>query len=172
MAQPYIDLFRRFAELKPGQKLETGWSATFGGISNYGMGWDDILRHSRVVILAESGMGKTAELKARAAALRLAGQEAFYVRLESLLDQTLSESTDGAESRTRLDTWLNGSGPATFFLDSVDEAKLRSHDAFALALNKLSTGLGKAHIFDFNWKRCGHGRHRAHGRLVTRNVSA
>jgi hypothetical protein len=48
-------------------------------------------------------------------------------------------------SRTRLDAWLAESGPATFFLDSVDEAKLRSHDAFARALNKLSTGLGKAH---------------------------
>jgi hypothetical protein len=145
MAQRYIDLSRRFVELKAGQKLEAGWSATFGGISNYGLSWDEILLHSRVVILAETGMGKTAELKARAVRLREAGGEAFYLRLESLLDLALPEATDGAESRTRLDGWLTGSGPATFFLDSVDEAKLRSHDAFARALNKLSTGLGKAH---------------------------
>lgn len=145
MAQPYIDLSRRFVELKQGQRLEAGWSAVFGGISSYGMGWDEILCHPRVVILAETGMGKTAELKARAAAQREAGQEAFYLRLESLLDQALPEATDGADSRTRLDAWLAGSGPATFFLDSVDEAKLRSHDAFARALNKFSSGLGKAH---------------------------
>lgn len=144
MPQDYIDLSRRFIELKAGKKLEAGWSGAFNGMSHYGLSWDDLLRHSRVVILAETGMGKTAELKARARALRDGGEEAFYLRLDSLLDNQMLEATDGAESRMRLDAWLRGGGHATFLLDSVDEAKLRSRDGFSQALNRLSTGLGKA----------------------------
>src|ERR1017187_1043203 len=73
MAQQYIVLSRRFVELKPGQKQEAGWSMVFGG--NYGLGWG--YTSTFVVILAETGMGKTAELRARAAVLRAAGEEAY-----------------------------------------------------------------------------------------------
>ena len=45
----------------------------FGG--NYGLGWG--YTSTFVVILAETGMGKTAELRARAAVLRAAGEEAY-----------------------------------------------------------------------------------------------
>lgn len=121
----YIDLQRRFYEQsKAGTEgpdaLAILGDSEFGGV----LGWPDLLKRNRVVLLAEGGSGKTFEMREQANRLFADGKNAFFAPLESLdregLDAILMPDAYG-----RLEGWkAEGSAPAWFFLDSVDELKL------------------------------------------------
>ncbi len=90
------------------------------------IGWPELLEHDRIVLLAESGAGKTREMEEQAKRLAGDGKHAFFLTLNDLargegpIDVLLSR-----EEERRLKTWVDdGAAAAWFFLDAADEMKL------------------------------------------------
>ena len=119
-----------------------------------GVAWDELLRLRRVVILAEAGTGKTEEFKLRTRTLLNEGQCAFFCRMESIAEgrdfrgALLLEEEE--EDEARFEKWLSGDAVGHFFIDSVDEAKLRvpSVDAALCSLVRaLGDAKGRAHVY-------------------------
>ena len=104
--------------------------------------WPALLARRLVVILGEPGSGKSWEFRHLAVTLNRQGQETFYVELEQLVSRPLVE-TLGPEHRHRFQKWLRGKRPARFFLDSVDEAKLRLRSGLPRELlDAIRNGIG------------------------------
>ena len=136
----FIDLDRQFrvmtdADLEDPERL-AAW-----GDHGLGMSWPKLLeQHHRVVLLAEAGAGKTAEMRQQAARLVEEGRFAFFVALESL-DREPVEGILSANEEERLEQWkADGHAPAWFFLDAVDELKL-TEGKLDRALRRLSRTL-------------------------------
>jgi hypothetical protein len=136
----YIDLSRRFrdlpeSELESPELLASLNDARWAVAAGMSAGWDELLQHPRVLLLAEAGSGKTAEMQGQATRLRAEGRPAFFVGLEALDRVPLSEILSCQENRD-LDTWKSeGQSPAWFFLDAVDELKL-TQGKLELSLNR------------------------------------
>lgn len=146
----YINLIRRFHDLTT-EVLESPDVLTSYSDHKIGsdVGWSELLRCDRVVILAEAGSGKTREMKEQVKRLSEEGRFAFFVELESLDRYPLVDLLS-AEAMPIFQKW-EGDGQATawFFLDAVDELKL-TFGNFERSLNRLAraiTGnLGRARI--------------------------
>jgi hypothetical protein len=125
--QEEIRQLRGLSAAQPWLELETGW---------------------RTVILADAGAGKTFEMQRRATALRETGKDAFFLRIENLVDGIESALEIGTPEA--LSDWLEGEAEGWFFLDSVDEARLESPVAFEKALRAFASRLGpslhRAHV--------------------------
>ena len=78
----FIDLERRFHELTDQEvdDLEdlAAWSEYVPGSAT---GWPELLKHDRLVLLAEAGAGKTEEMHQQAKRLSEEGKFAFFVAL-------------------------------------------------------------------------------------------
>lgn len=137
----FVELDRRFHELQASPRPEEAAvrSYTSPG-SRGGYGWDELLKTRLVVILGEPGSGKTWELEERARELFERGAASFFVRLDQLTAEGL-QSLLSAPERARFQEWARGDHIATFFLDSVDESKLRSPQDFRAALARLRLSL-------------------------------
>jgi hypothetical protein len=103
--------------------------------------WDDVLKNSLSIVLGEPGSGKTWEFKSRVEALRVKGTMAFFVRLEDLIEGFLP-SVIRSVDQSFFSEWERGKKKATFFVDSVDEAKFTRPSDFRRALEHLHDGLG------------------------------
>ena len=105
------------------------------------LGWDDILPQKRVVILGEAKCGKTHEFKQQVEMLRDRNEMAFFIPLESLGSNDL-EYAITHEDEILLDEWTkeSSSREAWFFLDAVDELRLKDGD-FRIALRKLQRAI-------------------------------
>ena len=132
----FVDLLRRFHALTD---KELGDTELLASLSEYefspSIGWSELLKHDRVILLAEAGSGKTAEMRDQVK--RLAGEDrfAFFVPLESLDREAIGALLSATEEE-RFETWkANGQEPAWFFLDAVDELKLTA--------GKLDRALGR-----------------------------
>lgn len=137
---PYVDLDRRFSSWHDGKASDDDFALferSFSGEAN----WDELLNYQRVIILAEAGSGKSRELEERAKKLVDGGQFAFHATVQNVAKEGLAGALD-ANSRVRLEEWLDSEATAWFFIDSVDEAKL-DHIRFVDALRKIGDGLGK-----------------------------
>lgn len=140
----FVQLNRRFLSLADKDPREETASRSYLREShNRGLGWDDLLQRRLVIVLGEPGSGKTEELRQKALSLRAAGQSAFFVRLDELV-QTPLASVIGPETSAPLDSWHAVSSPATFFLDSVDESKLQKASDFHVALRRFRDAIGPA----------------------------
>jgi len=133
MEQKTIELNRRFTTVEgaSGNKGNRGYRRR----SFYeDRGWDELLEHPYVVVLGEAGTGKTTEFRSRATQLMASGSPAFFLELVKLARDGL----DGLdpEDDDRLEDWKTSETPAVFFLDSLDEAKLRQ-ETLGTALTKL-----------------------------------
>jgi hypothetical protein len=104
--------------------------------------WDDLLKLSRVIILAEAGAGKTWEIEATTERLRKEGKKAFFFRLEHLTSDFASSFEIG--DKAEFNEWLACDEPGWFFLDSVDEARLTGPKQFEQAIRKFGTELGES----------------------------
>ena len=113
--------------------------------------WVDLLSNYRVVILAEAGTGKTHEMQTKVEELRSNEKYAFFIRLEDL-------ATDGFEIALQkgnfqeFQDWINSDVPAWFFIDSVDEARLKHPRYFEKGIRIFGYKLGpqelsRAHIY-------------------------
>lgn len=114
--------------------------------------WDELEREYRTIILAEAGSGKTIEIQQATKRIRAAGKQAFFIRLEYLLDG-IEDAFDDQQTGTfdEFDRWLRSDDEGWLFLDSVDEARLSDPRDFEKAIRKLARKLGSAgqrtHIF-------------------------
>ncbi|MDB5854818.1 MAG: hypothetical protein JWR22_2859 [Herminiimonas sp.] len=103
--------------------------------------WTDLHDKPLLVVLGEAGIGKTIEFQSEVGRLREAGQLAFFIPLNQLSD---SESwrlvLTGHDAE--FDAWAASDGPGYFFLDAVDEARLKSHADFEKALAVVQRALG------------------------------
>nr|VFK43976.1 MAG: hypothetical protein BECKTC1821D_GA0114238_101934 [Candidatus Kentron sp. TC] len=90
----FVELHRRFAPIGKDEEpnLEAGLPWGFG-VGKW-LDWSDLLRHRRVVLLAEAASGKTWEFRHRAEALAAEGKPAFFVRIEDLVDGDFESALD------------------------------------------------------------------------------
>ena len=99
------------------------------------IGWSELLKLRRVVILGEAGSGKTWEIRHRCQTQRKCGAAAFYFELERLIYSEPLQVLAPSDRRDFQD-WLAGTESGFLFLDSVDEAKLRRQIDFHRAPRK------------------------------------
>ena len=151
----FVELDRQFRELMDAELTtdELGDAESFllrdqMGLGS-GIGWAEILEHSRVVLLAEAGAGKTAEMEEQAKRLARKGQYAFFLPLEALDRDPISDLLSNSEAQ-RFHQWKEDAEAAVwFFLDSVDELKL-TRSKFDRALlrfaNEIDDHLDRARV--------------------------
>jgi len=121
----FIELSRRFRELTNADLVEPELLALANEnrfLSS--LGWSELLEFPRVLVLAEAGSGKTKEMQQQVAQLRRDGKHAFFLALESLDRESLTDCV-GANDEKLFNAWKAMEGTeAYFFLDAVDELKL------------------------------------------------
>lgn len=143
MSHTFIELDRRFAEYRtdesPESQAHRSYTDAFRGREG-GKAWDELLQHRLVVVLGEPGSGKSAELKSQ--------QErhlpnSFFLELNRLVDEDVSGILDEDENH-RFAKWKSGNDEVTFFLDAVDESKIKRSDDFFTALDRVKKAVGPA----------------------------
>ena len=137
----FVDLQRRFREFTDSELEHIDVLVSWSG-SEFGpdISWSKLLEYTRVILLAEAGAGKTAEMQEQAD--RLTGEDrfAFFLPLESLDRGPVADILSVAKEE-RLGQWrANGEEAAWFFLDSVDELKL-TQGKLDRALNRLARAI-------------------------------
>ncbi|MFZ2999749.1 MAG: hypothetical protein WA071_05425 [Undibacterium umbellatum] len=143
-----IDLNRTFSEITSAtsETEEFDWS-NFAGLGT--LTWDKLHGKRIVVVLGEAGIGKTTEFKMESQRLSLSGKSAFFIPLNQI---------SGAEGwqlaltavQIEYERWLNSEDQAYFFLDAVDESRLKSPSDFQKALAVISHQLmAKFHKINF-----------------------
>ena len=156
--EDYIELNRQFTPIPNSNEAaeENHILAAWGHLKS--KSWDDLEKEFRCVILAEAGAGKTWELKYRAEFLKQQGKPAFFIPIEDIEAdfQHAFEIGDQADFQS----WLESTQEAWFFLDSVDESRLKEPRAFEKALSHfaraISNGVHRAHIYissrPYSWR--------------------
>jgi hypothetical protein len=143
MNRPFVELHRRFETYKdnltPDELAQQSYLSGFYG-NQVGIGWDDLLSHRLVVILGEPGSGKSVELKSQHQRIK---QTSFFLRLEQLVTEDINSILDDDE-KIRLEKWKSNNTEATFFLDAVDESKLKQDDDFIKALERVKKAIGSS----------------------------
>lgn len=121
----YVDVSRRFRDLTNAELEEPELLASFNEHDILSpIDWPALLRHPRVLLLAEAGSGKTAEMCEQVKRLVAEGKYAFFVPLESLDRDSLTDLLSAEEGRVFAAWRAEGHATAWFFLDAVDELKL------------------------------------------------
>jgi hypothetical protein len=145
----FITLDRFFVTLTKDQEPSLDIGRFWGPRVSGWLGWEELKRRRRVILLAEAASGKTEEFRHQCEVIKAAGSPAFFLRIEELADQGTETALD-SESAKQLENWLAGSGEGWFFLDSVDEARLnrKSFDAALRRFAKdIGVGLERAHVY-------------------------
>lgn len=149
MRNKFIDLKRHLSKLSTGKDNDENYETQIAFGTSKAVTWSDVLEKRRVVVLAEAGAGKTEELKNAASCLRQRDKQAFFLRLENV--SANFELAFDVGTFSEFQKWLQGEDDAWFFLDSVDEARLRSPKDFELAVRKFADNLGgrrqRSHIY-------------------------
>ncbi|GAB3788421.1 hypothetical protein GCM10028818_54940 [Spirosoma horti] len=101
------------------------------------LGWQELLKERRVVIIAEAGAGKTQEICHATQTLRRENKYAFFMRLEHIADDL--ESAFEIGTFQEFQDWLNSNEEGWLLLDSVDEARLKDPKDFERAVRKLAS---------------------------------
>jgi hypothetical protein len=154
----YVQLNRTFTPISKSEDSEyqEDWSSFF--LHSKKTGWSDVLKEFRCIILAEAGAGKTEELKQQALYLEAQGLPSFFIRIEDI-DSDFEDAFEVGSQET-FQQWLDNYDEAWFFLDSVDEARLTSPNAFKKAIDKFAKRITdakhRAHIFvssrPYSWR--------------------
>lgn len=134
----FVQLNRRFHEWNqdepPDPEILSAW-----GLGEGGIGWEELLRKRRAVVLAEAGSGKSTEFTENA---NLVAQLHPYV-FHTTVEEVGLEGLDAALpvlARRKLAEWRRGIDDAWFFIDSVDEAKLAGV-RFDRVIRKVAEGI-------------------------------
>lgn len=139
----HIDLNRKFWPVEADKENNP---ESIRAMFAFGLGkqfsWEDLLGEDRIVILAEPGTGKTEEFRSVTRRLQMASKPAFFCRIELLQELNIQHSLD-IGTAGEFDEWLAGNKEGCFFLDSVDEARLKSRTAFEIALRRFANTIGE-----------------------------
>ena len=120
-------------------RADPGWSARHRQAYSH-LGWADLLKSDRVLIISQAGSGKTFECRAQQRRLWAEGEAAFMLELAELARGSVGDQLI-PEEKSRLEQWrLSDVDTATFFLDSVDELEL-THGSLRVALTRLAQAL-------------------------------
>ncbi len=141
MVGGFIQLNRTFHPLSDKAENDDADIRRFIGIGKP-LGWSNLLKLRRVVILSEAGSGKTFEIRQIARQLRADKRPAFFLRLEHLGEHFESAFEEG--SSDEFNAWLSSVDDGWLLLDSIDEARLRDPLDFAKAIRILGHRLGAA----------------------------
>ena len=146
MRLDHVELDRTFRVLPaaetdaPADELTPGFGAQ--------LSWRDLLSERRVVLLSEAGSGKTEEIRHTARRLLAEGRAAFFMRLEFVAEDFERAFEEG--SFAAFEAWLASADDGWLFLDSVDEARLRSPKDFEIAIrrvgDRLKAAIGRVHV--------------------------
>ena len=104
--------------------------------------WKEVEKEFRCVIIAEAGAGKSFEMKARAEHIKEQGRAAFFIRIEDIGDYFETAFEVGNEEC--FEKWLSSKYEAWFFLDSVDESRLKNPRDFEKAIRRFATRIKPA----------------------------
>lgn len=145
-----VNLARRYHSVPLDQEDLDG-SSSWGILSlmtgkEAGQSIQDIARQPLTVVLGEARSGKTTEFMIAADALGEQRKPGFFLRIEDLAYTDLAGPgaiTRALEAGVEEDfeTWLNSDQEATFFLDSVDEAKLQRVGDYRRAIRTFQKSL-------------------------------
>ena len=146
----FVDLSRRFRDLTKAELEEPEFLASLNEREVLSPdGWPEILRYPRVILLAEAGSGKTAEMREQTKRLKAEKKHGFFVALESLDRENLTELMS-REEECAFTAWKSdGHSPAWFFLDAVDELKLtqgKLERALGRFAKVIDGALDRAHV--------------------------
>ena len=137
----FIELCRTFHELSESSESDRSDDRLlFAGGKD--LGWSDLLKEHRVVILSEAGSGKTEEIRNIALQLRSHGKAAFFIRLEHVARDFEIAFEEG--SYEEFQSWMGSDCEGWLLLDSVDEARLRNPSDFEAAIRRLGRLLTSA----------------------------
>jgi hypothetical protein len=157
---PFVPLDRRFNRWTEEDRHDID-TLRLLGFGRFGLGWSDLLKAKRVVVLAEGGSGKSTEFRAQHERLINQGEFSFLATVEKVGKHDF-DSTLTRRDRDRLAEWRNSEKPAWFFVDSVDEAKLalvQFEDALNHIADSIDGAEGRAHMIisgrhaDWEFKR-------------------
>ncbi len=132
----FIDLKRRFKEVRKEENAEDAALNSYSAAwlwERQSLGWGELLKHPLVVVKGEPGSGKSWELENQASVSTVCPYS-FYLRLDEMSQAGGSLPLRSAHTQ-RFADWRKSTGQALFFLDSVDEAKLRGPSDFERALD-------------------------------------
>lgn len=135
---------RVFRELRKSERsvddFTSVWDPSF---RSEGIGWIDLLKFPRILLVSEAGAGKTYECQQQASSLFDLGEAAFFLPLERVATGGVDSILYGQHLQ-RFKQWLASSSQAAyFFLDSIDELQL-VYGSFRDALKRLANDLGGA----------------------------
>lgn len=132
---------RAFRDLSDQEVADAERASSLASLSWSGnLGWDELLKSKRILIMSEAGVGKTHECRARQKLLWDSGEPAFFLDLATLAREDLRNMLL-PEAEDRFGNWLTAqSEVATLFLDSYDELAL-SQGSFEQALIRLNKAL-------------------------------
>lgn len=102
--------------------------------------WSNLHDKPLVVVIGEAGIGKTVEFDNEVARLQREGKPAFFVSLNQVLDKD-AWAVAVEDSASNYAEWEKSSDVGYFFLDAVDEARLRRHADFQNALSVIRVNL-------------------------------
>ena len=139
----YFSLVPEYNSESDGKDFRSMW-----GVKK-NVGWIELEKEFRCVILAEAGAGKSFEMEARAKHAEAQGRAAFFIRIEDVGESF--EMAFEVGSFEAFECWMNSQEEAWFFLDSVDEARLDNPRDFEKAIKRFSSRIKsaarRAHIF-------------------------
>lgn len=138
----HVPIQRKFAPIS--EQLDESEQYQISSLLGYSdkQEWSELEKVHRAVILAEAGIGKTYELYSKAEEIRGSQRYAFFIRIEDI-DSDFKDAFEIGNAQ-KFDKWLESTEEAWFFLDSVDEAKLKEPRAFKKALTLFSKKIKNA----------------------------
>jgi len=142
-SMPYLDVDRCFMPFSNEEETELKYHYFSDGKPLGGFNWAELLEKRRIVILAEAGAGKTAEMLERSAKLRASGQYSFYTTINALGRKQLRDCLITRNIQAEFDTWYSSTDEAIIFADSLDEARLDGQ-SFQTALGNIEKAVGDA----------------------------
>ena len=104
--------------------------------------WTNLHEKQLVVVLGEAGIGKTIEFQNEVNRLLAANQAAFFLPLNQLSDAASWQMVLTGHN-AEFAAWAASEELGYFFLDAVDEARLKSHSDFEKALKVVQRELGQ-----------------------------
>lgn len=141
-----IDLHRTFSPAKELKDEQAELLQHFWEHNKTELTWAKLYENAVSVVVGEAGIGKTSEFRNEIVRLQKKNEVAFFVELNRLSDITSWEFVVTTHhNNSDYTVWSDSSNIGYFFLDAIDESRLKGHAEFKTALSVASAKL-KPHL--------------------------